>query len=45
MQIRHVTKWLRFDEDMGMWEFIKCVQQYNLQKKEEASADISIAKL
>ena len=38
-----VSKQLRFDKDVGMWEFIKHGWQYDLQKKDEASAIIGIA--
>ena len=35
-----VSKHARFDKDGGMCEFIKHTQQYDLQKKQEASAII-----
>ena len=39
----HVSKHTRSNEDTSMCKFIKHVQQYDLQKKEEASAIIGVA--
>ena len=39
----HVSKHARFDEDTSTREFIKCVWQYNLQKKKEVNAIIGAA--